>query len=150
MENVSLQKSILMDAYAEVSYVLDILGNKYKDKIPKKILDCIYKNKNNNYIFDENTDIQKIKFNRNTLIIISILNLKYWEKDENEIKRLKKIYSTNEQIYQRKINEYKNDNWIKRDKREPVKVHEEKKLIILKNESIWSKIKRFIKNIFQK
>ena len=95
MENVSLQNSILMDAYAEVSYVLDILGNKYKDKIPKKILDCIYKNKNNNYIFDENTDIQKIKFNRNTLIIISILNLKYWEKDENEIKRLKKIYSTN-------------------------------------------------------
>ena len=150
MENVSLQKSILMDAYAEVSYVLDILGNKYKDKIPKKILDCIYKNKNNNYIFDENTDIQKIKFNRNTLIIISILNLKYWEKDEIEIKRLKKIYSTNEQIYQKKINEYKNDNWIKRDKREPVKVHEEKNLIILKNESIWSKIKRFIKNIFQK
>ena len=39
------------------------------------------------------------------LIIISILNLKYWEKEEIKKALLKNIYDENERKFQEKINE---------------------------------------------
>ncbi len=142
--------SLLRNSYTEVSCILDILGEKYKSKVPKNILDCIYKNKNDNYKFELNEDIEKISISRNALVIISILNLKYWENDENEIKRLKESYMSNEQSYRRKINEYKNSVWQKEDKKMPVHEIEEKSLMTKEDKSIWSKIKKIIKKIFQK
>ena len=100
---------ILSNSYTEVSYILNILGDDYKSKIPSQILKCIYNNKNNNYKFNIDTNIEEANISRNALIIISIFNLKYWENDEVEKERLRKIYNINEQIFQKKINEYKNN-----------------------------------------
>ena len=126
---------ILSNSYTEVSYILNILGDEYKSKIPSQILKCIYNNKNNNYKFNIDTNIEEANISRNALIIISIFNLKYWENDEVEKERLRKIYNINEQIFQKKINEY---------------VIEEKSLIIKDDNSIWSKIKNFFKIILKK
>ncbi len=145
--------STLSNSYSEVSYILDILGEQYKNKIPKKILELIYNNKNSDYKikFKLNDDINKINISRNTLIIISILNLKYWENNENEKARLKQTYSRNEQIYREKINKYKNDNWLKRDnKTEEMNEVKETSLTIKEDKSIWNIIKKFIKKIFNK
>ena len=137
--------STLNNSYTEVSYILDMLGTPYKNKLPTKILDLIYKNKNSNYEFD------KTNISRNALIIISILNLKYWENNEDEKIKLKKIYARNEKIYQDKINEYKNENWLKKDKKtEKIEEVKETSLSIIEDKSIWNKIKKFIKNIFNK
>ena len=138
-------KSTLSNSYTEVSYILDILGEPYKNKVPTKILELIYKNKNSNYKFD------KKNISRNTLIIISILNLKYWENDEDEKIKLKKIYARNEKIYQDKINEYKKEDWLKKDKKtEKIEEVKEMSLTLTEDKSIWNKIKKFIKNIFNK
>ena len=141
---------VLSDSYTEVSYILNILGDNYKNKIPKKILECIYNNKNNNYKFNIDTNIEEANISRNALIIISIFNLKYWENDEVEKERLRKIYNTNEQIFQKKINEYKNNDWLNRDRKNLNYVIEEKRLIIKDDNSIWSKIKNFFKRILKK
>lgn len=137
--------STLSNSYTEVSYILDILGATYKNKLPTKILDLIYKNRNSNYEFDEKN------ISRNTLIIISILNLKYWENNEDEKIKLKKLYARNEKKYQDKINEYKKEDWLKKDKKtEKMEAVKEMSLTVTKNKSIWNKIKKFIKNIFNK
>lgn len=141
---------VLSDSYTEVSYILNILGDNYKNKIPKKILECIYNNKNNNYKFNIDTNIEEANISRNALIIISIFNLKYWENDEVEKERLRKIYNINEQIFQKKINEYKNNDWLNRDRKNLNYVIEEKSLIIKDDNSIWSKIKNFFKRILKK
>lgn len=145
--------STLSDAYAEVSYILDILGKQYKSKVPEKILDLFNNNKNDSYKvnIDLSSGFNNVNVSRTALIIISILNLKYWETNESENKRLKKIYNENEQIYQDKINMYKNDDWLKRNKQtyESTEV-EEKSLIVKEKISAWNKFKNFIKKIFNK
>lgn len=98
----------LKNAYAEVNQVLDILGNKYKKKVPYKIRKLFKEKQNPNYKI--NGKIQEIS--KNALIIISILNLKYWEKDPEKIKVLKDQYNKNEIEYQQKINIYKQKNWL--------------------------------------
>ena len=141
---------ILSNSYTEVSYILNLLGDDYKSKIPSQILKCIYNNKNNNYKFNIDTNIEEANISRNALIIISIFNLKYWENDEVEKERLRKIYNINEQIFQKKINEYKNNDWLNRDRKNLNYVIEEKSLIIKDDNSIWSKIKNFFKRILKK
>ena len=128
---------VLSNSYTEVSYILNILGDNYKNKIPKKILECI------------DTNIQETNISRNALIIISIFNLKYWENDENEKEKLRKIYNMNEQIFQKKINKYKNKDWLNNRKNLNY-VIEEKSLIKKDDNFIWSKIKRFFKRILKK
>lgn len=143
--------SILENSYAEVSWILETLGEQYIKKVPKKVLDVIYSNKNENYKFDLNlkNEISKINISRNALIIISILNLKYWEENDSEKLKLKNVYDKNEQVYQAKINRYKNDNWLNKNI-EKTSTVKETNLIVMEDNTIWNKIKMFIKKIFGK
>lgn len=143
--------SILENAYTEVNCILELLGEQYIKKVPQKVLDVIYSNKNENYKFDLNlkNEISKINISRNALIIISILNLKYWEENDSEKLKLKNVYDKNEQVYQAKINRYKNDNWLNKDI-EKTSTVKETNLIVMEDNTIWNKIKMFIKKIFGK
>ena len=54
-------------------------------------------------------------------------------------------------VNQDKINEYKKEDWLKKDKKtEKMEAVKEMSLTVTKNKSIWNKIKKFIKNIFNK
>lgn len=143
--------SILENAYTEVNCILELLGEQYIKKVPQKVLDVIYSNKNENYKFDLNlkNEISKINISRNALIIISILNLKYWEENDSEKLKIKNVYDKNEQVYQAKINRYKNDNWLNKDI-EKTSTVKETNLIVMEDNTIWNKIKMFIKKIFGK
>ena len=140
--------SILENAYTEVNCILELLGEQYIKKVPQKVLDVIYSNKNENYKFDLNlkNEISKINISRNALIIISILNLKYWEENDSEKLKLKNVYDKNEQVYQAKINRYKNDNWLNKDI-EKTSTVKETNLIVMEDNTIWNKIKMFIKKV---
>ncbi|MBR1540133.1 MAG: hypothetical protein IJ629_03025 [Clostridia bacterium] len=95
----------LRNAYTEVNQILDILGEKFKTKIPKKLLDFFEKNQNLDYHpnINPNIPIEEMNLLRDTLIIISILNLKYWEKDEEQREKLKEVYRNNQIDYQKKM-----------------------------------------------
>lgn len=108
----------LKNAYAEVNQILDILGEKYKCKIPEKVLKLFNEKQNPNYKINIKQQMKlnkELKISRNALTIISILNLKYWA-NSDEKKRLQETYKQNELEFQNKISEYKNDKWLAKDK----------------------------------
>lgn len=148
-------ETTLKDAYREVGQILELLGNEYKAKIPSKILTLFEQNLEEvNWGNKEKQDInywsERIKngqVGRNTLVILSILNMKYWAAEE-EKQKLKVIYDENEKEYQRKINCYKTQDWLKKEKRE--EKLEEVSLMKIQENSIWTKIKKFLKSLILK
>lgn len=143
--------SVLCDAYTEVSCILDILGTKYKNEVPKEILDAIYNNRNSGYQFNINTNvnINKIDISREALAIISILNLKYWEKDVEKQKILKNFYCKNAEIYRDKAK--KNEKNDLAEGKASVEVKKEcEELGIKVKKSIWDCIKNVVRGIFDR
>ena len=149
MENI--QKTY----YIEVGQVLDILGDTYKQKVPEQYRKLFYINQNDYKMNTrKQTKIEDLTISRNALIILSILNLKYWEKDIEKKKKIIQIYEKNEKEYQEKINVYKQDNWLKNRKSSPEEIietkTEETSLITQKDISIFKKIKIFFINLINK
>lgn len=141
-------EDILKNGYAEVGALLDLLGDSYKQKVPEKVLKLFDIPQKNEYkISKENTELS-----RNALIIISILNLKYWEQDCNKKQQLKNIYDKNESDYQEKINAYKQDDWLKnRNKNlETTDENVELSLIVQEKMSILEKIKSFFSKLIHR
>lgn len=140
----------LKNAYAEVYQILNILGEKYKKKIPQKLIKLFEEQRNSEYETNIKKDskIEDIEISRNALIIISILNLKYWASAE-EKERLQKIYDQNEYEYQEMINRYRQDDWLvrKKDKNDN---YIETSLISEEKISIIAKIKRFFRKLIHK
>ena len=88
-------------AYSEIICFLNILSEKKKNEIPKKLIQLFEEEKDIEYVkvIDSKTPIKDQHLKEETLAIIAILNLEYWCKDENEKQRLKNIYSKNEEEY---------------------------------------------------
>lgn len=157
-------------AYSEVYFVLEALGDTYKNKIPKRFVEFINENRKKDYIMEDITEenISDLSVSRDALVILSLLNLNYWEEDENEKARLLEIYKQNDE---KKFGNYKEDDWLansnkKNDVEEPkTEVIEEKEevqstvtskskddefLIVVNENSIIYKVKKFIKKIINK
>lgn len=144
-------ENTLKIAYSEVDQVLDILGEKYKQEVPTKIRDMISREKDVNHKITINK-IDDIHLTRKALIILSIFNLKYWEKDKNNIENLKQHYYNNERKYQEKINQYKEKDWLQSKKSDDQvqENHIGTSLIEIDNTSFISKIKRFLKKLIHR
>lgn len=106
------------EAYGEICEFLDLLGDNYKNEIPKEVLKLLKENTKKDYIphINPNTPIEEQKLKDRTLTLISILYLKYWCKDENEKDNLKKVYINNEIIYQNGLKEKYNIDILKNKK----------------------------------
>lgn len=106
------------ETYSEICEFLGLIGNKYVNKIPGKLLQLFEENKSNDYVphINPSIPIKEQSLNEDTLAIIALLNLKYWCDDEDEISRLKEIYKSNERIYQEKLKEQFNYDNIFKDK----------------------------------
>lgn len=134
-------QSTLEEAYCEVGQILNLLEKPYTKKIPPKVMRLFEQNK----LARQKTNINIQEISRNALIIISILNLKYWATNE-EKEKLKAIYNQNEIEYQNKINVYKQDDWLQRKPKntETLSLVQESKV------SIIAKIQRFFRNLIRK
>ena len=134
----------LKNAYVEVDIILDKLGSKYKRKVPYELRKLFKERQNKNYEIGKELRIEEIS--RTALIIISILNLKYWEKDPEKIKMLEKIYSNNQKEYIEKINVYQQKDWLKNRR---VKSNEvEEKSLQKEKKSIIQRIRKFFRELF--
>ena len=93
------------EAYAEVDNFIECLDSYDKNKVPEIIRKYFKKEKSKTYnkIIDVNQPIKDQNLKDETLAIIAMLNLKYWCDDEEEKKRLIKIYSKNEYKYQKEL-----------------------------------------------
>lgn len=133
-------------AYAEVGRILDILGDNYKKKVPSKIRELFYK-EDNPQVDINLSNINDKKISRKALIILSILNLKYWEDNPQKKQRLKIAYLENEVVYREKFKESNFSNEQKAEDTNTVSVTTE---LIVPKETLGEKIRNFFKNLFKK
>ena len=132
-------------AYAEVGRILDILGDNYKKKVPSKIRELFYK-EDNPQVDINLSNINDKKISRKALIILSILNLKYWEDNPQKKQRLKIAYLENEVNYREK---FKENSWLN-EKKEEVKTTTVTTELTVRKETLGEKIRNFLKNLFKR
>lgn len=142
--------------YSEVFSILQMLGNKYIEKVPKGLMEIIESRRdtkyNPKYINSEPLENQGIS--RETLSMIALIHLNYWCDSDIEKSELKEVLKSNEFETENSTGDLINKVEIKeeeeKDKEE--KIREELKKEIdgklkekRKNRSLLSKLKRKIK-----
>ena len=138
-------------AYTEIDNFIELLDEYNRNKVPKKLREFFKREKDNTYtkIIDPNIPIKEQNLKEETLALIAMLNLQYWCEDEEEKRRLKKIYSDNEIKHQQKLREkYNPDNIFNSRKTENIETVAEPVAMVEYKESFFSRIINKIKNIF--
>ena len=78
------------ELYSEVYSVLALLGDEYINKLPKKLIKFIMKNKLNSYAPQYSLDkpLKEQAIQKESIAMIVVLNYKYWTKDNKEKKEI--------------------------------------------------------------
>lgn len=140
-------------AYSEVYEILQLLDDEFINKLPKKFIEFIEKEKDYEYIasIDPNIPLEEQNLLPDTINILAMLKLDYWS-TEDEKQELLSILNQNEKEYQEELNEkYNPDNIFKN--RQSIKQEqniEETSLVPIKEKNFISKLFEKIKNMFQK
>ena len=148
---------MLMDnmiAYAEVDAILNLLEDKYKEKVPEKVKTFFKEEKMVDYTptIDVNIPLIQQNLKRETIVLLAILNINYWCENEEE-----KLFFVNElaknEEEKKKIEEkYNPDNLFKNRKKEIIDENFQagQELIIYKETNFISKLLNKIKQLFKK
>ena len=148
-------------AYTEIDNFIELLDEYNRNKVPKKLREYFKKEKDNTYTktINPNIPIKEQNLKEETLALIAMLNLQYWCEDEEEKRRLKKIYSDNEIKYQQKLREVYNpeDVFKSKQKQEQIEneisseeIQENVAMVEYKKETFIDKIKKFFIKIFKR
>ncbi len=138
-------------AYSEVLDIINLMEEKYKNKIPNSVLQIFKDEKKENYnpVINIEESFLNQNLQRETLVILAILNLNYWCENEQEKIDLLKEYAENDKIKEEKLRKmYNPDNMFKNKNTERISENENKQLIEYKEnmfKKIWNKIKIFFK-----
>lgn len=135
----------------EVDEVLNYLSEENLNKIPEDIRNLIKENKDKNYTwkFDEKKELKEQNLSKDTIIILSYLNIEYLLNEEQK-KLMEQIYELNEkkQIEERK-EKYKVDEIFKNKETTNQQINEIKDIqeqsIIKYNENVFKRIIKKIK-----
>lgn len=133
-------------AYADIYYILRSLEEKYRKKVPEGVVKFFRENAEPHYLsrIDLTKPLTEQEISEETEQLICLLNLEYWCTPEEKQELLKK-YEINEQILQEQL---KNKYEIKFNKN--AKIEDVKALIVIEEDSIFKKIRKFIKSIKEK
>ena len=131
--------------YAELSEILKMMEPKEVNKIPKKLLEVIEKEKSNTYIpnYSSKIELNSKNIKKETLAMLALLYINYWCEDENEKKEYLKLIEENEQKYRQQIREKTDIKYITRTQKIEKNNVPEQELAVVKNKS-------FIKNVIEK
>lgn len=134
-------------AYAEVDAILDMLETEAVEKIPLKVREFFKKEKDKNYIpkiSEDFSDIDNIELMRETICLLTILDINYWCETEEEKQLILNKLKDNDRIKEEELRErYNPDNIFKRKDKENENINinpENVALIEYKEKSIFKKI----------
>lgn len=120
-------------AYSEVYEILKMVDKEYFDRIPKKFVEFLEREKDNNYIpnINENIPLEEQKLLNDTINILAMIKLDYWCSSEEERSELLKLLNENEKKHRENINEKYNPENIfekttNRENKDLVEVKEKK------------------------
>lgn len=140
-------------AYSEVYEILQLLDDKFIDKVPRKFMEFIEKEKDNDYIpnIKPNVSLEEQELLEDTTNILAMLKLDYWCEDEEKKKELLSILNQNEEEYQEKLREKYNPNNIFKKNREKIETrNEETAMIEYKEQAFLKRLFEKIKSLFKK
>ncbi len=135
-------------AYSEVYEILKLVDKEYFDKIPKKFVEFLEREKDNNYIpnINENIPLEEQKLLNDTINILAMIKLDYWCSSEEEKSELLKLLNENEKTYQENINEkYNLENIFEKTTNREIKA-----LVEVKEKKWYEKFWDMFRNIFKK
>lgn len=138
----------------EVDEVLNYLSEENLNKIPEDIRNLIKENKDKNYTwkFDTTKDLKDQNLSKDTIIILSYLNMEYLLNDEQK-KLMEKIYEFNEKKQETERKEkYKTEEIFKNNEVINQKINKEEmqeKSIVQYKENIFKRIFRMLKGLIK-
>ena len=94
-------------AYAEVDYIISHMNEKYRQKVPEKILNFFHDYKDPTYKVNVNpyVPLQKQGLKRYTLEILALFHLKYWCENEERKKELYGLMLENQERLENQMRE---------------------------------------------
>lgn len=149
------------EMYSEVYGILNLLGNSYISKLPKKLYELIKNEKKDDYTpiytLDKPLNEQNVKIE--AISMIALFHLNYWCNTEEEKQGLRDIFRKNQEIEEAKLREkYNPDDIFKKRVNntkviadEPIETPiENTSMVEYKKESFIRRIINKIKNLFRK
>ena len=113
---------MLMDnmiAYAEIDEILNLLEDKYREKVPEKVRTFFKEEKMFDYkpTIDVNTPLIQQNLKRETIVLLAILNINYWCENEEEKQFFLNELAKNEDEKKKLEEKYNPDNLFKNNGR---------------------------------
>lgn len=143
-----------MLAYAEIDEILNLLEDKYREKVPKKVRAFFKEEKMVDYTptIDVNIPLIQQNLKRETIVLLAILNLNYWCDTSEEKQEILDELSMNEKEKQKLLEKYNTDNLFKKRPEEKQKfAHtEELSVIEYKKPNFIQKLLSKIARLFKK
>ncbi len=133
----------------EVDEVLNHLSKEELNKIPEDVLKGIKKNKDKEYMwkYDESKRLEEQTFDRNTIVILSYINMEYLlSKEQKDL--MEKLHELNEQNFTNQIQEKYDSKDLFKTKTN-TNVENENAIAKLENNKWYNKMFSFIKRIFK-
>ena len=133
----------------EVDEVLNHLSKEELNKIPEDVLKGIKKHKDKEYMwkYDESKRLEEQRFDRNTIVILSYINMEYLlSKEQKDL--MEKIHELNEQNFANEIQEKYDSKDLFKTKTN-TNVENENAIAKLENNKLYNKMFSFIKRIFK-
>lgn len=105
-----------MLAYAEIDEILNLLEDKYREKVPEKVRTFFKEAKMPDYMptIDVNIPLIQQNLKRETVVLLAILNLNYWCDTLEEKKEVLNELSMNAKKKQELLEKYNPDNLFKK------------------------------------
>ena len=136
----------------EVDEVLNHLSKEELNKIPKDVLKGIKKHKDKEYMwkYDESKQLEEQRFDRNTIVILSYINMEYLlSKEQKDL--MEKIHELNEQNFANEIQEkYDSKDLFKNKNKTNINVENENAIAKLENNKWYNKIFSFINRLLKR
>lgn len=104
-----------MIAYAEIDEILNLLEDKYREKVPEKVRTFFKEEKMFDYkpTIDVNTPLIQQNLKRETIVLLAILNINYWCENEEEKQFFLNELAKNEDEKKKLEEKYNPDNLFK-------------------------------------
>lgn len=140
-------------AYTEVNCLLEYLPQSYIDKLPKKLIELIQNQSNEQYNIniDTNKSLLEQNFSKKAKDLIAVIKYNYWSTNE-EKQQLQQIFYDNKNKYQKELSEkYDLDNIFKKkeSKMEMPQIENNVQMVVYK-ENIFIRIFNKLKNLIKK
>lgn len=143
-------------AYTEVNCLLEYLPQSYIDKLPRKLIELIQKQSNEQYNIDIDTNKSLLEqnFSKKTKDLIAVIKYNYWSTEE-EKQQLKQTFYDNENKYQKELLEKYNPSDILKKKETRTEMPKEEVIentsqMVVYKENIFTKFLNKIRNIFRR